>query len=97
MGLKNPIDLPAACLITQRCVAALVAAMFCATVTAGGVGDDCPERCGEVLKACLEKNANRYLCIDVTEKCVVECKAGKSQGKPFTSVDCRLQKRVGAG
>lgn len=73
-------------------------------VTAGGERNDCPERCGEVLKACLDESANRYHCIDVAEKCMIAC---KRDGKPkhtdalriknFSSDDCVARVRFREG
>ena len=46
------------------------------SVRSGGEQEGCPERCGEVLKACLDRSANRYHCIDVAEKCMTARKRG---------------------
>lgn len=54
---------------------ALAFFFFCLTVRAELPEDQCPEKCGEVLKACLEASADRYKCIEVAERCLMQCRA----------------------
>lgn len=55
--------------------------------------DQCPEKCGEVLKECLEQSADRYRCIEVTERCLMACRStiqtGSKAGRTHVSVNGR--------
>ncbi len=53
--------------------------------------DRCPEKCGEVLKGCLEQSADRYRCIEVTERCLMACRStiqtGSKAGRTHVSAN----------